>query len=104
MSGSSSTDKAGGGAADGVGNGGGEGSSSNTGGRRRAVLETLDDVMREPSMTLPDVVVLDSIPDGLERREVLDPREDLWLSTSDGYVRSARFFLSGSMSHAIDMG
>lgn len=72
--------------ANGVGNGIGEGSSSSPGTRRRA-FGTLSGVMREPSTTLPDVVVLDTMPDGLERREVLDPKEDLWLSTSDGYVR-----------------
>jgi hypothetical protein len=71
--------------ANGVSNGIGEGSSSSAGTRRRA-FGTLSGVMREPSTTLPDVVVLDSMPDGLERREVLDPKEDLWLSTSDGYV------------------
>jgi hypothetical protein len=40
--------------------------------------------MREPSTTVPDVVVLDSMPEGLERKETLDPKEDLWLSTVDG--------------------
>lgn len=44
---------------------------------------TLDDVMRAPSKT-PDVVVLDRIPEGLDTTEVLDPKEDLWLTTADG--------------------
>jgi hypothetical protein len=40
--------------------------------------------MREPSRTVPDVVVLDSLPDTAGRKDVLDPKEDLWLSTVDG--------------------
>jgi len=40
--------------------------------------------MRAPSSLLPEVVVLDSMPEGLDRKEVLDPKEDLWLSTADG--------------------
>lgn len=44
---------------------------------------TLGDAMRAPSKT-PDVVVLDRIPDGLDTTEVLDPKEDLWLTTADG--------------------
>ena len=63
-----------------------EGSSSSQSGGQRHNLQTLDDVMRDPSSTLPDVVVLDSLPDGSDRKDVLDPKEDLWLSTSDGYV------------------
>ncbi|ROV99898.1 hypothetical protein VMCG_06243 [Cytospora schulzeri] len=51
---------------------------------------TLRDVMRAPSTNTPDVVVLDSIPSGLNHKEVsLDPREDLWLSTADGRYSSA---------------
>lgn len=76
----------GGGAANGVDSGAGEGSSSRAAGRQRVASRTLDDVMREPSTRLPDVVVVDSVPEELERREVLNPKEDLWLSTSDGYV------------------
>jgi hypothetical protein len=61
---------------------GGGGSSAS---RPRADTErTLDDVMREPSTTVPDVVVLDSLPEGPRRKESLNPREDLWLSTADG--------------------
>jgi hypothetical protein len=41
--------------------------------------------MREPSTGVPEVVVLDSLPDTHEEEvEILDPEEDLWLSTSDG--------------------
>ena len=40
--------------------------------------------MRGPSTTTPEVIVLDEIPLDLTRKEVLDPNEDLWLSTSDG--------------------
>lgn len=56
----------------------GEGSSR--GSRREG---TLVDVMRAPSIA-PDVVVLSRLPDGLETDEVLDPKEDLWLTTADG--------------------
>jgi hypothetical protein len=42
--------------------------------------------MRAPSSTLPDVIVLESLPEGLDRKEVLDPKEDLWLTSADGYV------------------
>ena len=45
--------------------------------------------MRAPSATLPDVIVLESLPEGLDRKEVLNPKEDLWLTTADGYVPSA---------------
>lgn len=63
----------------------GEGSSSSPGRRPSATSSrTLNDVMREPSTTVPDVVVLDSIATGTARKEVLDPKEDLWLSTADG--------------------
>lgn len=56
----------------------GEGSSreSRTGG-------TLGDVMRDPSR-IPEVVVLDRLPNGLNPKEILDPKEDLWLTTADG--------------------
>jgi hypothetical protein len=40
--------------------------------------------MREPSRALPDVVVLDSLPEPSGRKETLDPKEDLWLTTVDG--------------------
>ncbi|KAJ4422147.1 hypothetical protein N0V82_003231 [Gnomoniopsis sp. IMI 355080] len=44
---------------------------------------TLGDAMRAPSKT-PDVVVLDRMPEGLDTKEVLDPEEDLWLTSADG--------------------
>ncbi|KAK1832885.1 hypothetical protein QBC39DRAFT_64893 [Podospora conica] len=59
-------------------------SSSSSRGRDR----TLDDVMRDPSTILPGVVVLESMPEGVSRKEVLDPKEDLWLSTADGRFSS----------------
>jgi hypothetical protein len=40
--------------------------------------------MREPSTTTPGVMVLDSLPETTGRKDVLDPKEDLWLSTVDG--------------------
>ncbi|KAK5663457.1 hypothetical protein OQA88_3886 [Cercophora sp. LCS_1] len=49
---------------------------------------TLEDVMREPSARQPDVVVLNSLPEEVNRKEVLDPKEDLWLSTADGRYNS----------------
>ncbi|KAK3337139.1 hypothetical protein B0T19DRAFT_61867 [Cercophora scortea] len=67
---------------------GGEGSSRAGAGvstDSTEVSQTLGDVMRAPSATVPDVVVLDSMPEGLERPEPkLNPNEDLWLSTADG--------------------
>ncbi|KAK4244808.1 hypothetical protein C7999DRAFT_16971 [Corynascus novoguineensis] len=56
--------------------------------RRPCTSRTLDDVMREPSRTAPDVVVLDSLPEPTRRKDTLDPREDLWLSTADGRYTS----------------
>lgn len=55
----------------------GEGSS-----RRNRTEGTLGDVLREPSR-VPDVVVLKNIPEGLVVKEVLDPKQDLWLATND---------------------
>lgn len=60
--------------------------TSATSSSSRSRDRTLDDVMRGPSATLPGVVVLESMPEGLSRKEVLDPKQDLWLSTVDGYV------------------
>lgn len=66
----------------------GEGSSSSARPgpppRQTTPRRTLDDVMREPSRAVPDVVVLDSLPEPTGRRETLDPKEDLWLTTVDG--------------------
>jgi len=81
-----------------AGSGGGEGSSSSSttspANEQRRLLRTLEDVVRAPSSSLPDVVVLESVPEGLNRKErVLDPKEDLWLTTSDGYVPSSAVFL-----------
>lgn len=45
---------------------------------------TLDDVMRAPSTNVPGVVVLDSTHAETDRKDVLNPREDLWLSSVDG--------------------
>jgi len=71
-----------------AGAGAAEGSSSSTttDGNNGQDLRTLGDVMRAPSSTLPDVIVLNSLPDETDRKEVLDPKEDLWLTTADGYV------------------
>jgi hypothetical protein len=52
-------------------------------GRDRST-RTLDDVMRAPGATLPEVVVLESMPTEHGRKETLNPRHDLWLSTADG--------------------
>jgi hypothetical protein len=52
--------------------------------RQSTPRRTLDDVMREPSRALPDVVVLDSLPEPSGRKDTLDPKEDLWLTTVDG--------------------
>jgi hypothetical protein len=53
-------------------------------GTGEGTASTLGDVMRGPSITPPDVVVLDSLPETPVRKDVLDPNEDLWLSTADG--------------------
>lgn len=58
--------------------GNGEGSS-----RGNHTEGTLSDVLREPSR-VPDVVMLTEMPEILETKEVLDPKEDLWLATNDG--------------------
>ncbi len=65
-----------------VPSGSSSGSGSGTG--EGAATGTLGDVMRGPSVTAPDVVVLDSLPEAPARKDVLDPNEDLWLSTADG--------------------
>ncbi|KAL2262330.1 hypothetical protein VTK26DRAFT_1716 [Humicola hyalothermophila] len=62
-----------------------EGSSSRR--SRASSSRTLNDAMREPSTTVPDVVVLESLPEE-SPTEVLDPKEDLWLSTVDGRYSS----------------
>lgn len=45
---------------------------------------SLDAVMRAPSTTAPDVVVLDFVKEEVKPRECVDPKKDLWLSTVDG--------------------
>ncbi|KAH8890969.1 hypothetical protein GQ53DRAFT_841917 [Thozetella sp. PMI_491] len=65
----------------------GEGSSS-ANARRHQQARTLADAMRAPSTTRPEVVVLDVMPEASEHKEVLDPKEDLWLSTADGRYSS----------------
>lgn len=45
---------------------------------------SLDAVMRAPSTTTPDVVVLDFVREDIKPKDPIDPRKDLWLSTVDG--------------------
>lgn len=45
---------------------------------------TLDDTMREPSTSVPAVVVLDSLHPDEKPKVSMDPKKDLWLSTVDG--------------------
>ncbi|CAP69374.1 uncharacterized protein PODANS_1_10380 [Podospora anserina S mat+] len=51
-------------------------------------VRTLEDVMKEPSTSVPDVVVLNAVPEPRLRRDTLDPKEDLWMSTADGRYSS----------------
>ncbi|KAK0729171.1 hypothetical protein B0T21DRAFT_413264 [Apiosordaria backusii] len=51
-------------------------------------VRTLEDVMKEPSTTVPDVVVLNSLPEPRQRRDTLNAKEDLWMSTADGRYSS----------------
>ncbi|KAK4226123.1 hypothetical protein QBC38DRAFT_237721 [Podospora fimiseda] len=70
-------------------------SSSGTAGRQPSTsatppTRTLGDVMREPSTTRPDVVVLETITeDRPPRQKGLNPKEDLWLTTADGRYNSS---------------
>ena len=59
----------------------GEGSSRPVG---EGISSTLREVMRAPSTTLPPVVDINEMPPRTGHTETLDPKEDLWLSTSDG--------------------
>ncbi|KAK7741496.1 hypothetical protein SLS63_001052 [Diaporthe eres] len=68
-------------------------SSSRTNGEGNS-QRTLGEAMRAPSVNTPGIVVLDILPDDLDRKEVLDPSQDLWLSTSDG-----EFVLTRSQVH-----
>ena len=45
---------------------------------------SLDSVMRAPSTTTPDVIVIDSIVEEVKYKEIPSPSKDLWLSTVDG--------------------
>jgi hypothetical protein len=62
------------------------GGGGGTGEANSSTTRTLRDVMQEPSTSVPDVVVLDSLsePEEPEPKDVLDPKQDLWLSTADG--------------------
>ena len=63
---------------------------------------TLDEVMRAPSTTVPEVVVLNQMPPGLtHKEEVPDPKEDLWISTSDGYVCHVSPSIVLSLQHSL---
>lgn len=44
--------------------------------------------MREPSTTVPGVVVLDEVPVESKPKVVMDPKRDLWISTVDGRYQS----------------
>ncbi|KAH8675821.1 hypothetical protein BX600DRAFT_508025 [Xylariales sp. PMI_506] len=66
---------------------GGEG-SSRSGARNSHSSQTLADVMRAPSANAPGVIVLDSTHDDKGRKEILNPHEDLWLSSADGRYNS----------------
>ncbi|KAL2064900.1 hypothetical protein VTL71DRAFT_4040 [Oculimacula yallundae] len=58
-------------------------------GMRSAGAESsLDAVMRAPSTTTPDVVVLDFIREEVKPKDLIDPKKDLWLSTADGRYSS----------------
>ncbi|KAJ4296014.1 hypothetical protein N0V88_004716 [Collariella sp. IMI 366227] len=65
-----------------------EGPSSSARRPSASTTRTLDDVMREPSATVPDVVVLESLPEDSTPKDTIDPKEDLWLSTVDGRYSS----------------
>ncbi|KAI1448001.1 hypothetical protein F5Y02DRAFT_431816 [Annulohypoxylon stygium] len=62
----------------------GEGPSN----RSIARTMTLGDVTRAPSVIPPPVVVLDSMHQAGQRDEVIDPKEDLWLTSADGRFNS----------------
>jgi len=49
---------------------------------------SLDDVMREPSTVVPDVVVLDVVEMEEKPKVFIDPKKDLWVSTVDGRHQS----------------
>lgn len=60
--------------------------SAGGGGSAGSSSHTLEEAMRAPSTNPPDIIVLDSMHGVGEKKETLDLKEDLWLSTADGYV------------------
>lgn len=60
------------------------GASSSGNNARNNERMTLNDVMRAPSTNAPEVMVLDTMHDNKSREDVLNPQEDLWLSSADG--------------------
>ncbi|XDG06570.1 hypothetical protein ABKA04_006185 [Annulohypoxylon sp. FPYF3050] len=62
----------------------GEGPSN----RSIARTMTLGDVTRAPSVIPPPVIVLDSMHQAGQRDEIIDPKEDLWLTSADGRFNS----------------
>ncbi|KAG7114594.1 hypothetical protein HYQ45_016541 [Verticillium longisporum] len=61
----------------------GEGSSAGASAER-----TLDDTMRAPTSTTPDVVVLEHAHNEKKAKDAPNLREDFWLSSSDGRYNS----------------
>ncbi|KAM0332356.1 hypothetical protein ACHAQA_002633 [Verticillium albo-atrum] len=75
--------------------GNGEGSSSGAGAgvamaaaAAARIERTLGDAMRAPTSTTPDVVVLDHAHNDKKAKDTPNPREDLWLSSSNGRYNS----------------
>ncbi|KAM0283613.1 hypothetical protein ACHAQH_002391 [Verticillium albo-atrum] len=69
--------------------GNGEGSSAGAGaGAGGGVERTLDGTMRAPTSTTPDVVVVEHAHNEKKAKDTPNPREDLWLSSSDGRYNS----------------
>src|SRR5690349_20803255 len=65
--------------------GNGEGSSTGVTNRIGVTVEhSLDETMRAPSTTTPDVVVLTQNYEETKPNDAANPPEDLWLSSSDG--------------------
>ncbi|KAI1143450.1 hypothetical protein F5Y05DRAFT_153385 [Hypoxylon sp. FL0543] len=56
--------------------------------RSSARTMTLGDAMRGPSVNAPGVVLLDTLHHVGQREEVIDPKEDLWLTSADGRYNS----------------
>ena len=51
---------------------------------RTGNARTLHAAMVAPSITSPDVVVIDSVDAEVKVHEIVDPKKDLWISTVDG--------------------